>query len=321
MLDATNRVLRLSPVSVFEAGSYTVEVINDVNTATSDAAVLVVNRLPIAGADFIATPQDGPVSIPLSKLLFNDSDPDADPIAITAAGPGTAQNGRVSLAGGLVTYGIVPRAASTAYGHIQQGEALPTVDGVAVHRVRRFVEKPDRATAERYTTSGEYRWNSGMFTWRADVVLAELGRHCGWLTEALRPVRGAWGTPGFEAALAAAYGPLKKISIDYALMEHATDVKVVSAAFDWDDVGSWDAVLDNLPRDGAGVATRGQALTLDCRDCLAISEGGPLVALAGLEGVIAVATADAVLVCPRGGSQQVKQVVEALKTAKRNDLL
>jgi hypothetical protein len=104
VLDATNRVLRLSPVSVFEAGSYTVEVINDVNTATSDAAVLVVNRLPIAGADFIATPQDGPVSIPLSKLLFNDSDPDGDPIAITAVGPGTAQNGSVSLAGGLVTY-------------------------------------------------------------------------------------------------------------------------------------------------------------------------------------------------------------------------
>jgi mannose-1-phosphate guanylyltransferase len=227
---------------------------------------------------------------------------------------GLAAAAQVAQQGSLVTFGIPPRHPATGYGYLELAEALPSVDGVAVRHVARFVEKPDQARAEQYVAGGNHRWNSGIFTWRCDVVARELGRHCPWLMQALAPVAAAYGTPAFDAALAAAYGPLRKVSIDYALMEHATDVAAVEAAFAWDDVGSWDALPDHLPRDAAGNVARGDHLLIDSRDCTVISEpGAPLVAAAGCQGLTVVATADAVLVVPRGQGQLVKQVVDQLK--------
>ncbi len=222
---------------------------------------------------------------------------------------------------GLVTYGIPPRFAATGYGYVKQGAAADAARGCSVHVVERFVEKPDQATAEGYLEAGCYLWNSGIFTWRADVVLSELARHCPQLTAALEPVRAQWGTERFDAALEAAYQPLEKISVDYALMEKVETIHVVTADFDWDDVGSWDALHAHLDPDAQGVASRGESLVLDCRNTLVFNEDGPLVAVSGMDDVIVISTANGVLVCPRGGSQSVKQVVGELKQRQREDLL
>lgn len=226
--------------------------------------------------------------------------------------------------GGIVTFGIQPRFAATGYGYIKLkvgAERLGGAGDVRVDRVERFVEKPDAAHAAAYLAEGCYRWNAGIFAWRTDVVLAGLRRHCAWLTEALAPVGAAWGTPAFAEVLAAAYGPLKRISIDYALMEHAEDIRVVTGGFAWDDLGSWDALYDHLPRDTAGVAGKGQVVALGCRDSLLVAEPGQMVAAVGLEGLTVVATRDAVLVLRKGDGQQVKQVVDRLKELGYTGLL
>jgi mannose-1-phosphate guanylyltransferase len=232
-----------------------------------------------------------------------------------------AAGAEVARGGSLVTYGIAPRFPSTGYGYIHVGEMMPSIDGVVVNRVERFVEKPDEHTARKYLEHGGYRWNAGIFTWRVDKVLGELKQHAGWLVDALAPLGKDWGTPRFAAALAAAYGPLKRISVDYALMEKSKDIRVITGDFAWDDVGSWDSLYDHLEPDDSGVIARGDTLAVDCRDSLLVSETGQLIAGVSLERISVVATKDAILVVPRGKSQQVKQVVEALKAKGREDLL
>lgn len=271
--------------------------------ACTALAALVVERLA-PGATMIMLPADQVIR-----------PADAFQRAL-AAGVAAAAHGR------LVTYGIVPRHPATGYGYLELGGALPAEGGVRVSRVSRFVEKPDLERAKQYLAAGTFRWNSGIFTWRTDVVLRELAAHCAWLIDALRPVAASYGTPGFDAALAAAYGPLRKVSIDYALMEHARDVAAVEGDFAWDDVGSWDALPAHLPADAAGVIARGEAVAVGCRDCLVVSEpGAPLVAAANCTGLTVVATRDAVLVVPRGEGQAVKQVVDELAKRGRRDLL
>jgi mannose-1-phosphate guanylyltransferase len=227
-----------------------------------------------------------------------------------AAGVAVAQRGS------LVTYGITPRFAASGYGYIQVGDVLPAQDGCSINRVRRFVEKPDAATAQTYLADGGYRWNSGIFTWRSDVVWRELATHCAWLTDALAPLKAAWGTPGFDALLASIYQDLRRISIDYALMEKSKDIAVVTASFGWDDVGSWDSLYDHLPADAQGLIQRGEIVALDCHDSLLVNESSATVAAVGLTGMTVVATKDAILILPKGRSQDVKQVVEALKQRK-----
>ncbi|MBA2479825.1 MAG: NTP transferase domain-containing protein [Planctomycetes bacterium] len=227
----------------------------------------------------------------------------------------------VARAGSLVTYGISPRFPATGYGYIKVGSRMSDVDGVVVDRVERFVEKPDEATARAYLDDGSYRWNAGIFTWRSDVVLSELGKHCSWLTNALRPLTAVWGTPGFDRALAEIYQPLKKISIDFALMEHAKDICVVTGRFAWDDVGSWDSLYDHLPGDEKKVIARGDVLAIDCADSLFMSQTKQVIAAIGVERMSVIVTDDAILIVPKGKSQQVKQAVERLKSEGRTDLL
>jgi mannose-1-phosphate guanylyltransferase len=227
----------------------------------------------------------------------------------------------VARTGSLVTYGIAPRFPATGYGYIHLGERLHDVHGVVVNRVERFVEKPTLEKAREYLQHGGYRWNAGIFCWKSSVVLTQLRQHCTWLVQALEGLGARYGTPAFEAALADAYLPLKKISIDFALMEHARNIAVVTGEFVWDDVGSWDSIYDHLPPDADGVISRGETLAIDCKDSLFLSESGQLIAGIGLERMTVIATKDAVLVVPRGHSQNVKAVVESLKKQGKEHLL
>jgi len=208
----------------------------------------------------------------------------------------------------LVTFGIPPTSAETGYGYVAVGAPLrrsaPRVDWAA-----RFVEKPDHATARRFLTSGRHLWNSGMFVWRVAVLRAALQRHAAALARALD----ALADPRRAVAAAArrAFRRLPLVSIDVALMERAARVAVVTATFDWSDVGSWAAMAALWGADAAGNASRGAALLIDCRDSI-VYGATRLVAVLGADDLIVVDSPDAVLVCPRRRAQEVRRVVDAL---------
>ncbi len=227
----------------------------------------------------------------------------------------------VARAGNLVTYGITPRFPATGYGYIKLAQRLSDVQGITVNKVLGFVEKPDEATAKKYLSDGGYRWNSGIFTWKTDVVLDGLDTHCTWLSEALKPVAAAWGTADFAHVLNEVYQPLKKISIDYALMEKANNICVVTADFHWDDVGSWDSLYDHLPKDANGVITQGDVLAQGCNNSLFVGQTQQIITAIGVNDLSVVVTKDAILIVPKGRSQQVKNVVDTLKAKGRADLL
>jgi mannose-1-phosphate guanylyltransferase/mannose-1-phosphate guanylyltransferase/mannose-6-phosphate isomerase len=212
-------------------------------------------------------------------------------------------------AGWLVTFGITPTAPETGYGYICRGEEI--TDGV--NRVDRFVEKPDRVTAEHYLATGDYSWNGGIFLFTAGAYIAELEQFAPGMASAARAALGAARRHGRQIhPEAETFGRSPSESIDYAVMEKAERVAVVPVDMGWSDVGSWDALHELAPKDIDGNAHHGEVIAIDTSNCLIRSEG-PVVAVVGVKDVIVIATHDAVLVLPRGDSQQVKRAIEALK--------
>jgi mannose-1-phosphate guanylyltransferase len=217
----------------------------------------------------------------------------------------------------LVTFGIPPTRPETGYGYIEVGEPLQR--GVPrVHWVARFIEKPDRATAQRLIGSGRHLWNSGMFVWRVTILHEALQRHApevGRVLELFSDRRRA-ATPAAQRV----YRRLPGESIDVALMERATRVAVISATFAWDDVGSWAAMRALWGVDPDGNASRGEALLIDCRDTV-VYGATRLVAVVGANDLVVVDSPDAVLVCPRDRAQEVRRVVDALARGRHRRLL
>lgn len=220
-----------------------------------------------------------------------------------------------NLENALVTFGIKPRYPATGYGYIHRGPKVADVHGIQVFEVQRFREKPARAVAEDYLASGEYYWNSGIFSWRADTILDCLRRFTPRLYAALVRIAEAIGTPDEAATLRAAYEPLEKISIDYAVMERAETIRVVEADFDWSDVGSWESVarLRAGEADPNGNVVAGRCETLGVRNSLVLAGDGHLIAVVGLEDVVVVRTADATLVCAKERSEEVRDLVRLLE--------
>jgi mannose-1-phosphate guanylyltransferase len=212
-------------------------------------------------------------------------------------------------AGWLVTFGIAPVAPETGYGYIRRGEELAP----GVQRVERFVEKPDIATATGYLAEGCYSWNGGIFLFTASAYLAALETHAPDIASAAREAMASARRDGAQIHPDPhAFGRSPDDSIDYAVMERADRVAVAPVDMGWSDVGSWDALHELATKDGDGNAHHGEVVAIDTNNCLIRSEG-PLVAAVGVKDVIVIATRDAVLVLPRGDSQQVKRAVEKLK--------
>jgi len=211
--------------------------------------------------------------------------------------------------GWLVTFGITPDAPETGYGWIQTGEAIAP----GVHRVARFVEKPPRDRAEAMLAAGGHAWNGGIFLFRADIYLGELAAHApAMLTavqEAMRAARHE-GLRLFPDAAAFAASPAD--SIDYAVMEKAERVAVVPVAMGWNDLGSWDALHAISARDATGNAHGGEVIAVDTSDCL-VRTDGVRIAMVGVSDLIVVASGNDVLVMPRGRSQEIKKLIEAMK--------
>ncbi|KGQ20240.1 Mannose-1-phosphate guanylyltransferase [Lysobacter dokdonensis DS-58] len=217
--------------------------------------------------------------------------------------------------GRLVTFGIVPSGPETGYGYIRAKSDDTAADGA--RDVAEFVEKPDAATAAGYVASGDYFWNSGMFLFRASLYLAELERQSPAMLIACRAALA-------KAAVDADFVRLDQVSfsecpsdsIDYAVMEKTALASVLPISVGWNDVGSWSALWDIAEQDGNGNAHHGDVIARNCRDTLAWGDGR-LVALLGLQDVVVVDTADAVLVAHKDHVQDVKSIVSSLKAQGR----
>ncbi|RXK56056.1 mannose-1-phosphate guanyltransferase [Oleiharenicola lentus] len=213
----------------------------------------------------------------------------------------------------LVTLGIKPTAPETGFGYIQQAGPWKRVGGRDVMSVKRFVEKPNLETAKRYLSSGEYFWNAGMFVWRVPVVEAAFRAHASELYAGLTKLESAAKSAGgWTAALPEVYPTLPRISVDYALMEKSTNVVVVPATFDWDDVGAWPAIAKHFTPDSAGNVLRGLAMVEGGANNIVVSESGHLTAVVGASDLVVVHTAQATLVCPKDKAQDIKALLKRL---------
>lgn len=216
----------------------------------------------------------------------------------------------------LVTLGITPTYPSTGYGYIQQGEALDGDYRYPVYAVRRFTEKPDEATAQVLLRSGDHSWNSGMFVWRVDSILAEIERQMPELFHAVDEIASAWDTPQKDGVIQKLWYDLKPQTIDYGVMEKAERVAVLPAGgLGWSDVGAWDSLFEVLLPDMNGnVSVNSQHLPLDTHNALVYSvDDQRLVVTIGMDDVVVVDAGDVLLVCKTDQSQKVKSVVEHLK--------
>lgn len=227
--------------------------------------------------------------------------------AACMAGRDAADTGRI------ITFGIRPTTPKTSYGYIRRGKALGA-DGVFA--VEAFVEKPDAPTAARYVTEG-YLWNSGNFLFRADMLLTELERfEPAIATAAEQAVATSANDLGFIRLGREAFAQAPQKSIDYAIMEKTDRAAVVEGRYRWSDIGSWDAIFDVVEHDNAGNGMRGPVIALDAENCLVHAEDR-LTAILGVKDLVVVTTPDAVLVATRARSEQVKDLVAALKNAQR----
>jgi mannose-1-phosphate guanylyltransferase len=217
----------------------------------------------------------------------------------------------------LVTIGIKPAGPSTAYGYIESGKSIGSRRGVGFRQVRRFVEKPDAEKAKRYCTSGRHFWNSGMFVWSVRTLSAALQKHRPDLAVMMRELTSHAGTRGFQVALASHYRGLEKISIDYALMEKAENIVMAEGEFSWDDLGSWTALENQLPKDALGNVVLGSCASLASADNIVVSRNR-LTALIGVKDLIVVQADGVTLVCPKSRAQDVKKMVERLKAGGRH---
>nr|WP_294171198.1 mannose-1-phosphate guanylyltransferase/mannose-6-phosphate isomerase [uncultured Sphingomonas sp.] len=217
----------------------------------------------------------------------------------------------------IITFGARPDEPSTQYGYIQVGEP---VDGEArVRRIVRFVEKPERRTAEEYAASGEYLWNAGIFLFSAQSYLQELDRRLPDTRAAIAEAMKASSSDGtFIRPEPAAFLRAENISIDHGVMEHTELGLIVPVEMDWSDLGSWSAVWKASPKDGANNAVQGDVLTLDTRNSLVRSDGRATVTTIGLEDTAVVAMRDAILVAPLSRADEVKQIVQRMEKEGRD---
>jgi mannose-1-phosphate guanylyltransferase/mannose-6-phosphate isomerase len=236
------------------------------------------------------------------------ADPEAFRAAVAAGVPAAA-------AGRLVTFGVPPDRAETGYGYLELEARPDPSSGPAPLPLLRFVEKPDAATAAAMLAGGRHLWNSGIFLFSVEALVAAFAAHRPAVLEAVRAaVAGAVPDLGFRRLDPAAWGRAESVSIDYAVMEHASDLAVVPLAGGWSDLGAWDAIGRAMGPDEHGVARAGTAHAIDCENTLLYAESADQVLVGiGLRNVVAVAMRDAVLVADLRDGQRVKEAVEALK--------
>ncbi len=228
---------------------------------------------------------------------------------------------RLAQDGLLVTFGISPDRADTGYGYVQLGEKFGGSGALTAHQVKAFKEKPGPARARAYVAAGNYAWNSGMFVWRVDAILAAFRTFMPNFHASLDRFAAAIGTGQESRALERLYRGAPAISVDYAVMEKAANVACVRGRFDWDDVGSWLALSRHIKLDPAGNAAAGLLVARDSDGCVVDSDSGVVAAL-GVRNLVIVRAGDAVLVAGKQHLGKMKQLLAefALRPATRKYL-
>jgi mannose-1-phosphate guanylyltransferase len=215
--------------------------------------------------------------------------------------------------GRIITFGIRPTYPAESFGYIERGEQVTSKDlGAPVYQVEQFREKPNAQLAQQYVDSGRFYWNSGIFVWRAQTILDALSRFQPEMYEHLQRIVDAVDTPHFGDVLQCEFSAIKGVSIDYAVMEHAKDVVVVEAPFDWDDLGSWQSLARLRGTDQLGNTIIGKHLGIDTTGTIVRCSDDHLVATVGMKDCIIVHTPDATLVANKADEESIRRIVELL---------
>lgn len=273
------------------------------NTAPSLAAAAAIIR---------ARGSDEPVLCCPSDHLIKDIDGFRNAVKVAADAAAGADV--------LVTFGIEPTGPETGYGYIESSAPQPGSAGSGTLKVEKFHEKPDRETARRYLGSGDHFWNSGIFVWRPSVFI-EAWDAC--LPEGIEPLRGLEkaAAEGRLGELAGEYyGSMPSISVDFGILEKAENVVVVPVSFGWSDVGSWDALGDILPEDAAGNAGAGEMELIDSKGNIIYNPDG-FTATIGVDNIIVAVSGGRVLVCRKGESQKVREILDRLEKEDKKEHL
>lgn len=290
----------------------------------------VINQLPEVPAENIIEEPFGrntAACIGLASVIIKAKDPDAVTIVLPADHIirdedkfkqvliNAAKYANESK--GLVTIGITPSRPETGYGYIQINDTQVAEN---IYPVYTFAEKPNYATALRFVESGDFLWNSGMFIWRTDVILDEIKNLMPDLYEGLTLIEKSLTSPNFKVELKTVYAQLKKISIDYGIMEKSKKVFLTKGAFNWSDVGSWEEVYQLSDKNENGNAAIGKVYTNMVSDSYIYSPD-KVTAVIGLDNVIVINHNDTVLICRRDKAQDVKEIVDYLKINKMDEYI
>jgi mannose-1-phosphate guanylyltransferase len=218
----------------------------------------------------------------------------------------------------IVTFGIRPSYPAESFGYIERGERLtlpgdPAGRAPAVFRVRRFREKPKADLAKQFVASGEFYWNSGIFVWKAQTILAALELQQPQMCQHLKAIVNAWGTPQQAEVFKREFSAIQGVSIDYAVMEHASDIAVVEAPFQWDDVGSWQAIGRLQEGDRDGNTIQAKHLGLNTHGTIIRGPEDHLIVTLGLTDSIVVHTPDATLVANKHDEESIRQLVKLIE--------
>jgi mannose-1-phosphate guanylyltransferase len=283
--------------------------------------------------------------IGLAALLVSREDPDATIVVMPAdhvIKPAEKFQAAIQQAaalvdespGRIVTFGIKPSYPAEIFGYIHRGERLREGEALAElglearreprppnYRVLQFKEKPDAVTAKKYVDSGEYYWNSGIFVWRASTILNALRQRQPEMLGHLQKIVDAWDAKDSATVFEREFAAIKPISIDYAVMEHATDVAVIEAPFDWDDLGGWQSLARLVGSDENGNTIVGTHLGLSTQGTIVRADDGHLVVTLGVKDCIIVHTPNATLVADKHSEEQIRQVVKKLEELGWSDYL
>lgn len=277
------------------------------------------------------TPNGTAPALALANALIQRSDPlavmasfaaDHDVTDIEAFERAVRTAVRAARLGDLVTIGLTPTRPETGYGYIERtSEVRVSGDDGTAFRAARFVEKPDLETATIYMESGKFLWNASMFIWRVDSLTSELTRLQPEIQRGVTEIARSWNSRDRERVHAQVWSQMPNVTIDNGVMEHAERVAVVPADMGWSDVGDWHGLGELIQQDSDGNAIRGELVQIDTTNSVVWSEGHRMVATIGVDNVVIVDTPDALLVVDRDRCQDVRKVVDELKSLSKPRLI
>lgn len=291
---------------------------------TADQVALVRKQLPRV-KHVIAEPvgRNTAPCVGLAAAIIGKYDPRAVMVVVPADSyiPDVAQYKRVvkdslefaTRENVLITIGIKPTSPHTGYGYVQLGERIN--DRIA--KAKRFVEKPNRETAEKFLASGDYLWNAGMFVWSVGAINEALAKFQPEMAAGCRAIQAAVGTKAFTRVLKREFSKMTKISVDYAIMEKAGNVVVANGDFSWDDVGDWAAIERHHAKDVAGNVARGEFIGVDAKNCVIVNDTDKIITAVGVSDLVIVQTGDATMICRKADSQRVREIVKQLAAQRK----